>query len=71
MRSRVQKALIEYPEISVTWLDVDDDQEKAEKFTPGNVLPVMVFVDNDKVLARIIGEVAYKKLIITIKDITS
>lgn len=44
-------------------LDYDMDEDEVEKYKPGKILPVFIFVDDDKEIDRLIGEVSYKELL--------
>ena len=37
-------------------LDYDFDSSEVEKYNPGNVIPIFIFIDDDKELFRITGE---------------
>ena len=43
-------------------LDYDLDEEEIKKYSPGKVLPVFLFFNNDQELSRLVGEVSYKEL---------
>ena len=64
---KIWKSITElYPNIDITDLDYDINNEEIKKYNPGKVLPVIVFLDdNDNELERLIGEQKEK----TITDI--
>ena len=41
-------------------LDYDMDEDEVMKYTPGDILPVFIFMDGDKEIGRVIGEHNYK-----------
>ncbi len=43
-------------------LDYDMDEEEVEKYNPGKVLPVFIFLKDDKEIDRLVGEVSYEEL---------
>ncbi len=43
-------------------LDYDLDEEEVSKFSPGNVLPIFLFLEGEKEIGRIQGEVSYEEL---------
>ena len=55
---KVWKNIInDYPDISITELDYDMDNDKVNEYNPGKVLPVIIFTDdNNNELERLIGE---------------
>ena len=44
-------------------LDLDMDEEEVEKYSPGDVLPVFIFMDEDKEISRLTGEFSYDELL--------
>ena len=51
-------------ELDIVELDYDMDNEEVKKYDVGNVLPVVIFLDNnDNELERLIGEQKESKLI--------
>ena len=47
----------DYPNLNITKLDLDMDKEESDKYNPGNILPVTIFLDeNNNELERLIGE---------------
>lgn len=44
-------------------LDLDMDEEEVEKYSPGNVLPVFIFMNGDKEISRLTGEFTYDELL--------
>ncbi len=43
-------------------LDYDMDEEEVEKYNPGKVLPVFIFLKDDKEIDRLVGEISYEEL---------
>ena len=47
----------DYSNLEIINLDYDMDSEEVNKYNPGKVLPVVIFLDdNDQELERLIGE---------------
>ena len=44
-------------------LDYDMDEEEVKKYSTGVVLPVFIFLDEDKEVDRLIGEFSYDELL--------
>lgn len=58
MKKVWKNILSDYPELNIIELDYDMDGQEVEKYNPGKVLPVIIFMDdNDQELERVIGEV--------------
>ena len=45
----------EYP-LTVESYDLDMDEEEIEKYNVGDLLPVFIFMNNNKEILRIVGE---------------
>ena len=46
----------DYPNLDVTDLDYDMNSDEVSKYNPGKVLPIVIFLDNNNELERLIGE---------------
>ena len=46
----------DYPNLDITNLDYDMDEEEVMKYNPGNILPVVIFISENKEIVRLIGE---------------
>ena len=46
----------DYPDIEICELDYDIDSAEVSNYNPGKVLPVVIFLDGDNELERLIGE---------------
>lgn len=57
-----RKLIKDYPDIKIKTLDLDLDDELAESFSPGEILPVMIFSDKGKEICRLIGEHSYEEI---------
>lgn len=62
MASRINK-IVEKNKIELTNYDYDIDKEVVIKYNVGNILPVLILIDdNDKEIGRLTGEQSLKKL---------
>lgn len=53
-----------YPEIKIESYDYDMDQEEVEKWNIGEIIPVLIFLDeNNNEIGRLIGEKTKKEII--------
>lgn len=48
--------------IEIDSLDYDFDEEEVSKYNVGETLPVLIFIDNDKEIDRLIGEKNYNEI---------
>ena len=49
--------LKDYNKLDIIELDYDMDSQEVNKYNPGNVLPVIIFMSNDDIeLERLVGE---------------
>ena len=63
MNKRIEK-LQKEKNIEVINIDYDLDNEEALSYNPGNILPVLIFTDDDNnELKRLTGEIEYKELL--------
>lgn len=65
----LDKYLKENPDITLETLDYDFDEEEVEKYSPGNVLPVLIFEEEGKEVLRINGEKTYDDIIKAVGEI--
>lgn len=56
MKKVWKNILADYQDLDITELDYDMDSEEVSKYNPGKVLPVVIFLDKDNELERLIGE---------------
>ena len=49
-------------DIEIIKYDYDTDIELIRKYNVGTILPVLILMDNDKELGRLIGEQSIKKI---------
>lgn len=58
-----------YPNHEYISLDYDLDEETVEKYNVGEILPVVIFEENNKEIKRIIGEKTKKEIVEEVSDI--
>ena len=46
----------EYKDIEIEELDFDFDEDEVKKYNVGDILPVVIFMNGDKEVERLIGE---------------
>lgn len=60
-----------YPNMQIESYDYDIDTDMVEKWNIGDIIPVLVFVDeNDNEISRLIGEKTKKEIIKEIERIS-
>ena len=62
------KKLNEDIDIEITKLDFDLDEDIVEEYNVGEKLPVVILLDNDKEVSRLIGEKTYDELLNFIRE---
>ncbi len=63
MKKIWNEIVCEYPDTEIMELDYDMNMDEVKKYNPGNVLPVIIFMDGDNELGRLIGEQKKEKII--------
>lgn len=61
MNSRINKYLVD-KNVEVIDYDYDIDNEEIKKYNVGKVLPVIIVLDNNKEIKRLVGEYSVKEL---------
>lgn len=56
-------------EIETISLDLDFDEEEANKYEPGEILPVFIFEKDGKEIKRIIGEHSKEEMLQVIEEL--
>ena len=46
----------DYPSLDIEELDLDFDSDEVKKYNVGDTLPVVIFMDDEKEVFRLIGE---------------
>ena len=70
MTNVINKIKKEYQNIEFVNYDYDNDEEIVKKYNVGEILPVLIFMDdNDKELTRVIGEKSQKELVKVIESL--
>jgi thiol-disulfide isomerase/thioredoxin len=67
--NKVWNKVLETKDIETISLDYDMDEEEVSKYNPGNVLPVFIFMKDDKEVKRITGEKTYEEMISIINEV--
>lgn len=59
----------EYPNHEYISYDYDLDEDIIEKYNVGDTLPVVIFLDNDSEIKRLIGEKSKKEILSEVGDL--
>ena len=63
-----KKAVVDYPDLEIEELDFDFDEDKVKKYNVGDILPVVIFMDDDKEKSRLIGEKSKEEIYKAIEE---
>lgn len=58
----------QYPQIQYEVLDYDFDDD-VSKYNPGNILPILIFIHNNKEINRLVGEHKKGEIIKIIEEV--
>ena len=50
-------------------LDYDMDEELVKEYNPGKILPIFIFMNNDKEIRRVIGEKSVEEMLNIINEV--
>ena len=67
--NKVWKKLQENTSFEFVEYDYDMDEEEVEKYSPGKILPVFIFFQDDKEIFRMIGEFSYDDIISKLEEV--
>ena len=67
--NKVWKKLKENFDYEFVEYDYDMDEEEVQKYTPGEILPVFIFFNDDKEVMRITGEMSYEEMVKRIEEV--
>lgn len=62
LNKHLKKIQEEQNNLEIIKLDYDLDDEKVEKYNVSNKLPVMIIEENNKEIARLVGERTYNEI---------
>ncbi|MBE6151088.1 MAG: thioredoxin family protein [Firmicutes bacterium] len=51
-----KNVLVDYPDLDIEELDLDFDSDEVKKYNVGDILPVVIFLNDEKEVFRLIGE---------------
>ena len=57
-----------YSNLNIETLDYDFDEEEVKKYNVGKVLPVIISLNNDEEINRLIGEKSYNEIVDFLKE---
>lgn len=60
--NKAWKKLQDNYEFEAIDLDYDLDEEEVQKLSPGKILPVFIFMKDQKEVDRLVGEIGYEEL---------
>ncbi len=69
MRSRINEIKKMYSHIEIEEYDYDENEDLVNEMAIGKILPVFIFMNNDKEIKRLIGEKTVKELSDCIEEV--
>jgi thiol-disulfide isomerase/thioredoxin len=69
MRPRLEEIKKLYPNVEIIEYDYDENEDLVNTWQVGNILPVFVFITNDKEIKRLKGEISVKDFIKAIEEV--
>lgn len=67
--NKVWDKILEKRDIKTISLDLDMDEEEANKYNPGDILPVFIFYKGDAEVKRLVGEHNEKEVLSILDEI--
>lgn len=67
MRPRIQHVMQNFPDVELVEYDYDMDEDLIACYHAGEILPVFILMDQEKELARIIGEKKEEEILTILK----
>lgn len=67
--NNVWNQVLKQKDIETISLDFDSDEDEVQKYNPGDILPVFIFMKNDKEVKRIVGEKTVSEMLQIIEEI--
>ena len=62
MNNVFNKVVKNHPDLEIITYDYDFDSEEVNKYNVGEILPVLIFIKDDKEIGRLIGEKSLKEI---------
>lgn len=67
--NNIWKEVLKKKDIETINLDYDMDEDVVNKYNPGKILPVFIFINNDKEIKRVIGEKSLDEMLNIIDEV--
>lgn len=67
--NNIWKEVLKKKDIETINLDYDMDEDVVNKYNPGKILPVFIFINNDKEIKRIAGEKSLDEMLNIIDEV--
>lgn len=67
--NKVWNKVLDNVNIETVNLDYDMDEEEVSKYNPGNVLPVFIFMNDNKEVKRVVGEKSFEEMLAIINEV--
>ncbi len=63
LNKNLKKLTKEYPDLKITKLDYDLDEEEIQEYNIGTKLPIMIIKQDNKEIDRLVGEKKYEEIV--------
>ena len=63
LNKNLKKLTKEYPNLKITKLDYDLDEEEIQEYNIGTKLPIMIIKQDNKEIDRLVGEKKYEEIV--------
>ena len=67
--NNIWKEVLKKKDIETINLDYDMDEDVVNKYNPGKILPVFIFINNDKEIKRVTGEKSLDEMLNIIDEV--
>lgn len=68
LKKNLKKLNMDYSNINIEYLDYDLDEELIKKYNIGEILPVIISINDDKEIGRLIGEKSYDDILTFLRE---
>ena len=68
LKKNLKKLNMDYSNINIEYLDYDLDEELIKKYNIGEILPVIISINDDKEMGRLIGEKSYDDILTFLRE---
>lgn len=67
--NKIWKEIEQEKAIETESYDIDFDEDEVKKYNPGDILPIFIFIKDDKEIKRIVGEHKKEEILKIIEEL--